>query len=427
MSSGYKIARMPDDKRISLLLAFAKTFQTIALDDALDVLDSLLVGISGNAKKIGQKNRLRTLKDLDKSALALAEVCTLILNEETNNDQLRNVIYAQFSRKKLEESIAIINDLARPPEDKFHDELLEQYGRVSRFIYRLLHDITFEAAPAGKNILAAINYLVNLGSSRKQILDNPPLDIVTKPWRRIVFNKDGEVTRRGYMLCFLDRLQDGLRRRDVYVEKSDRWGDPRTKLLQGDDWQNNRVQICRLLGHSITPQETINNLTQQLDATYKKVASNFEGNASIRMDYSGKYPSLTITNLDKLEISPSYTLLNKQVTELVPQVDLTEVILEIHALTGFADEFTHVSESNARADDLSISICAILLAEACNIGLEPLIKHHIPALTRHRLTWVKQNYLRAETLVRANARLVDYQSTIPLAKKWGGGEVASAE
>ncbi len=427
MISVYKIARMPDDKRISLLLAFAKTFQTIALDDALDVLDSLLVGISSNAKKIGQRNRLRTLKDLDKSALALAKVCTLILNEETKNDQLRNVIYTQFSRAKLEESIALINDLARPADDKFYDELLEQYGKVSRFIYRLLRDITFKATPAGKDILTAINYLVNLGSSRKQIFDNPPLDIVTKPWRRIVFNKDGEATRRGYTLCFLDRLQDGLRRRDVYVEKSDRWGDPRAKLLQGDDWQNNRVQICRLLGHSVTPKETINTLTQQLDATYKKVASNFEGNDSIKMDYSGKYPSLSITSLDKLEISPSHTLLSKQVTELVPQVDLTEVILEIHALTGFADEFTHVSESNARVDDLSVSVCAILLAEACNIGLEPLVKHHIPALTRHRLTWVKQNYLRAETLVRANTRLVDYQSTITLAKKWGGGEVASAD
>jgi TnpA family transposase len=101
--------------------------------------------------------------------------------------------------------------------------------------------------------------------------------------------------------------------------------------------------------------------------------------------------------------------------------------LEIHTHTGFADEFTHVSEANARANDLSVSICAVLMAEACNIGLEPLIKHNIPGLTRHRLNWVKQNYLRAETLVRANARLVDYQSTLSLAKKWGGGEVASAD
>lgn len=48
-------------------------------------------------------------------------------------------------------------------------------------------------------------------------------------------------------------------------------------------------------------------------------------------------------------------------------------------------------------------------------------------MTRHRLSWVKQHYLRAETLVKANAKLVDYPSALPLAGKWGGGEVASAD
>jgi TnpA family transposase len=51
----------------------------------------------------------------------------------------------------------------------------------------------------------------------------------------------------------------------------------------------------------------------------------------------------------------------------------------------------------------------------------------VPALTRDRLLWAQQNYLRAETLTRANARLVDHQATIPLAQRWGGGEVASAD
>lgn len=87
----------------------------------------------------------------------------------------------------------------------------------------------------------------------------------------------------------------------------------------------------------------------------------------------------------------------------------------------------HISEANARATDLPVSMCAALLAEACNIGLEPLTLQNIPALTRHRLNWVKQNYIRMETLTSANARLVDYQATIPLAQIWGGGEVASAD
>ena len=52
----FKIARMPDDKRTALLVAFVKTFEIIALDDALDVLDLLITNIAGEAKKLGQKN-----------------------------------------------------------------------------------------------------------------------------------------------------------------------------------------------------------------------------------------------------------------------------------------------------------------------------------------------------------------------------------
>jgi TnpA family transposase len=55
------------------------------------------------------------------------------------------------------------------------------------------------------------------------------------------------------------------------------------------------------------------------------------------------------------------------------------------------------------------------------------VRYDIPALTRGRLSWVQQNYIRSDTLVAANAKLVDYQSEIPLALEWGGGEVASAD
>jgi TnpA family transposase len=112
---------------------------------------------------------------------------------------------------------------------------------------------------------------------------------------------------------------------------------------------------------------------------------------------------------------------------LLPRIDLPEVLLEVQAHTGFAHKFTHLSEGNARVEDLPVSICAALMAEACNIGLEPLVRPDIPALTHGRLSWVQQNYLRKETLTRANARLVEAQAQIPLAQTWGGGDVASAD
>ncbi len=43
------------------------------------------------------------------------------------------------------------------------------------------------------------------------------------------------------------------------------------------------------------------------------------------------------------------------------------------------------------------------------------------------MAWVKQNYVRDDTLTAANAKLVSAQNRIALAHVWGGGEVASAD
>lgn len=119
--------------------------------------------------------------------------------------------------------------------------------------------------------------------------------------------------------------------------------------------------------------------------------------------------------------------LREAVNARLPRVDLPEVLLEIAARTDFTSKFTHVSERESRMSDLSTSLCACLIADACNIGPEPLIRPDVPALRRARLSWVSQNFIRNETLTETNACLVAGQNRIPLVHQWGGGEVASAD
>lgn len=51
-----------------------------------------------------------------------------------------------------------------------------------------------------------------------------------------------------------------------------------------------------------------------------------------------------------------------------------------------------------KAADLSQSICAVLLAWACNISLKAVTQAEVPMLTLPHLSWVQQNYVRMETL-----------------------------
>ena len=102
----------------------------------------------------------------------------------------------------------------------------------------------------------------------------------------------------------------------------------------------------------------------------------------------------------------------------MPRIDFPELLLEANRMTDFTEECLHISDSNSRVSGIEVSLCAVIMADSCNIGLEPLINEDSPQLTRNRLSWIQQNYIRAETIARANARLVDTHSKLPLAKKW---------
>ena len=70
------------------------------------------------------------------------------------------------------------------------------------------------------------------------------------------------------------------------------------------------------------------------------------------------------SGFDQLEEPESLRTLRAQVNARLPQIELPELVLEIQTHTRFADAFTHLSEGNARADELSLSLCAVLVAEA---------------------------------------------------------------
>ena len=231
-------------------------------------------------------------------------------------------------------------------------------------------------------------------------------------------------------MCLIERLRQALRRRDLYAAPALRYADPRIGLLDGAAWAAARPAVCRTLDRSQDGEAEVARLAERLDQAYRAAAARLPENEAVRVIESAaaeNRPDLVVTALDKLEEPPSLVRLRDAVAARLPRVDLPELVLEIEARTGFVDAFTHASEAGSRIGGLGTSISAVLIAEACNTGFEPLVRPDIPALRRSRLSWIKHNYLRAETLVAANAKLVAAQNGIALAQAWGGGEVASAD
>jgi hypothetical protein len=127
-----------------------------------------------------------------------------------------------------------------------------------------------------------------------------------------------------------------------------------------------------------------------MNAAYKNTANRWNSNTAVRIETFAGQDRLVLTPLDKLEEPKSLKILRKRVQTLLPHTNLPELLLEINRWTGFADAFTHISQGSSRVNDLDISICAVLISNACNIGLEPVVQPGVPALEYDRLTWVEQ-------------------------------------
>jgi hypothetical protein len=356
--------------------------------------------------------------------MMLRQACVVLLDDDTPDRAVRRV-FERISREELAEAIARIDNLARPEDDQYFKELRAQHRRL-RFLPGLLRTISFAGAPAGKPILEAIEYVRAIADDGRR--PGPaPTAFVPAAWARQVRDENGAVDMTGYRLCLLDRLRAAIRRRDIFVGTSFRYSDPRKGLLDGAAWEAARPAVCRTLGVSNNATEELDRLSRRLDDTFCRTAAGLPQNASLRIEEVGSNPDLVLSPLDKLEEPPSLTALRIAIDARMPCVDLPELVLEIQARTGFADAFRHASEAKARAQDLATSISAVLVSEACNTGLEPMIRTEIPALSRSRLGWVKQNYIRADTLTAANAKLVSAQNGIDLVQAWGSGGVASAD
>ena len=291
------ISRMPTARRIATLVAFVHCLEATAQDEVLEVLEMLLDDLFGKAITADKKARLRTLKDLDQSAGALAEACHLLLDLDVPDESLRKKVFAKIPRAALENALERVSVLIRPPDDVYYQELSEHYRSVRGYLPHVLTHICFQAAPAGRPLLAACEWLRDQ-QDRNKPNNNAPREVIDKAWQRYVVLKDGRVDIRAFTFCVLSHLQTAIHRRDVFTHPSWRYADPRANLLSDAEWGATRPIVCRTLGLPPDPQPMLESLAVELDKTYREV-----GLPTV----SGQKPTLVCSDIRRLRLATLIT------------------------------------------------------------------------------------------------------------------------
>jgi hypothetical protein len=296
------IQRMPAERALATLVAFASSLEASAQDDVLDVLDRLFADLFARVDRQERRRRLRTIGDLDSAALLLREVGLLVLDRTRPDQLVRPDIFQRVPPERIEQAIATIGELARPPENEQAPEaVLSRYSMVRQFLPLLLETITPRATDGGRAALAAWDFLRRIEPLPSPPMHEAPLRVVAPAWRRLVVRPDKQVDRRAYTFCALHTALGAFRRRDLYVVPSQRWADPREQLLSGEVWHAQRTAVCRTLGLNEQPGLVLERLAQELDAAYRRTADNLPGNDAVRIEHAHGRHELVLSGLDQLE------------------------------------------------------------------------------------------------------------------------------
>lgn len=449
-STAQALSRMNKTRRYPILLAFLAQLHEEVLDELVELFDRLLYNVSSRAdRKLAEIQQEIALLAGDKIKLLQALV-RILIDPTVPDAKLRTAIYEFLPENKLRVTFDECERINEPLDENFFKLIGDRYSYLRQFIPTFLDALPLDGNAETEGLRKAIEILRELNESgKRKIPDDASIDFIDAKWWNYVFDDNERFVKKYYELCVLFELRAKLRSGDIWVIGSRRYARLGSYLISAEDWTHMRPAVCELLslpedgaGRLQLRQAELQELYIQFDRFFDELvkkhsrkslkaddlpayfdpALHLERKIDIRME-NGK---MIVTKLPGEQISPSSEALKKEISERLPEIELTDLLIEVDGWMNFSRHFAHPSGSEPRRSPDALHHCyASILAQACNFGFMQM--QRMSGLTYRKMAWFSTWYLREKTLKSAFSELVNFHSRLPLAQLWGGGTLSSSD
>ncbi len=268
-ASAAQLKKHPPARRYATLLATAARLGTKSIDDALDLLDLLMVTeLAGKAHRQADKATIRRWPRFAKASSRLAVAVEMLLEaaewgEGVHLSEVLEMIDAVVTRRDLHAAVAEVTGAVPPPDTDddggWRAEMATRYPTVAGLVKTLTSAIEFGANTEGQAMLEAMRRLP-------------------------------------------------------------------AALLEGPAWEAVRESVLTDLGLPEDPEELLAAHTQRLDQTYRAVAERLAANTAVSIDTDGR---IHVASIKAIAEPASLVELRKRVAAMMPRVDISEAILEV--------------------------------------------------------------------------------------------------
>ncbi len=180
-SKATALRRHPGAKRWATVAATVAYLQGKAIDDALELLDLLMVTeLLGKAERVSDKQTLRSHPRLARASVKLARAVSVLFEVsdhggEISLDELWEAIEVLTPRGELHAAMQTVEDLvpdseAADPDTRTRALLAGRIATVSGFVKVLTQQVSFGADPEARVVLEAMRALPRLLDGRHKIV-----------------------------------------------------------------------------------------------------------------------------------------------------------------------------------------------------------------------------------------------------------------
>ncbi len=340
---------------------------------------------------------------------------------ETGEDTFK-VLDREIGWHRLVQARADVEALATTAEA---DPLLgaaERYSRVRRYAPALLDAFAFRSARAQDPLLTAIDLLRQLNrDERRGLPAKVPLGHLIQKVRKLIA-ANGKRDRCLWEIATLAVLRERLRSGDVWVEGGRAFRPLEAQLMPGPAFAARKEAGDLRLGVPRGADAWIAEKEQELDFKLKRLSHQARTGklAGVRMEDGVLIISKQRTKVPKAKVEAAKWL----ILDRMPQIDITDLLAEIHTWTGFAQWFTHLRTGDAVR--LTPALLAAILGDATNLGAKRMADASA-GISERQITWARLFHIRPETYKAALAAIINAHLAHPFAKLWGNGTTSSSD
>jgi len=419
-----QLQRMDPARRYPILVAFLAQALAHHIDVAIELYDQCLWDYASAARKELKEWRQTMARSTNEKLRMFRELGRVLLDTTIDDTAVRAVSFVRVPEVALREAVEETAALIRPRHDGAIDFFGTRYSTIRQFAPAFLQTLTFDAHGPDDTVLQAIEVIRTLdrAPTRRPIPKEAPMSLVTDTWRPYIREPDGTISRRYYELCTLWNLRSALRAGNIWVAHSRRYANPETYLIPPTEWPRWRPEVIRQTG---TPSDGPARLAEReaelacAMAEVERLLARKGSHVRVEKD------EIVLSPLEADPRPASAEALAARITERLPRVELSEVLMEVDTWTRFSQYFVHAADATGLRPALLPQFYASLLAHACNFGIEQMA--HLTDIAADHLAWCTTWFLREDTLKAACTGLVNYPHRLPLSQAWGSGVLSSSD